>query len=112
MLHPGKELKKSYVTSLLENEEGVFVAVSDFMKLVPEQITRWVPGDYYILGTDGFGRSETRENTRRFFEIDAESIVIATLHRLEITGKVKATIVKKAIKDLGVDPDKVDPLLA
>ena len=112
MLHPGKELKKSYVTSLLENEEGVFVAVSDFMKLVPEQITRWVPGDYYILGTDGFGRSETRENTRRFFEIDAESIVIATLHRLEITGKVKATIVKKAIKNLGVDPDKVDPLLA
>jgi len=112
MLHPGKEQKKSYVTSLLENEEGVFVAVSDFMKLVPEQITRWVPGDYYILGTDGFGRSETRENARRFFEIDAESIVIATLHRLEITGKVKATIVKKAIKDLGVDPDKVDPLLA
>jgi pyruvate dehydrogenase E1 component len=81
------------------------------MKLVPDQITRWVPGDYYVLGTDGFGRSETREATRRFFEIDAESIVIATLHRLELAGKVEAATVKKAIKDLGVDPEKADPLL-
>jgi pyruvate dehydrogenase E1 component len=111
MLHPGQEKKKSYLTSLLEKEEGVFVAVSDYMKLVPDQITRWVPGDYYVLGTDGFGRSETREATRRFFEIDAESIVIATLHRLELAGKVEAATVKKAIKDLGVDPEKADPLL-
>ena len=111
MLHPGQEKKKCYVTSLLEKEEGVFVAVSDYIKLVPEQIARWVPGDYYVLGTDGFGRSETREATRRFFEIDAESIVIATLHRLELAGKVKTATVKKAIKDLGVDPEKADPLL-
>ncbi len=112
MLHPDQEQKKSYVTSLLEKEEGVFVAVSDYMKLVPEQITRWVPGDYYVLGTDGYGRSEIREDVRRFFEVDAECIVIATLHRLELEGKVKSATVKKAIKDLNVDPEKVDPLLA
>ena len=111
MLHPGQEQKKSYVTSLLENEEGVFIAVSDYMKLVPEQIARWVPGDYYVLGTDGYGRSEIREEVRRFFEVDAECIVIATLHRLELEGKVKSATVKKAIKDLNVDPEKVDPLL-
>jgi len=112
MLNPAKQARKSYLETILEKERGVFVAVSDNMKIVPDQIARWVPGGLYSLGTDGFGRSDTREATRRFFEIDAESIVIATLSRLVKEKKVSATTVTKAIKEFGFDPNKVDPLLA
>ena len=112
MLHPDQEPKQPYITTLLEKEQGVFVAASDYMKLVPDQIARWVPGGLYSLGTDGFGRSDTREATRRFFEIDAECIVIATLYQLSQRGEITAAKVKKAIKDLGVDPEKVDPVIA
>lgn len=110
MLHPDKKAKKPYVTQILEKEEGPFVAVSDYMKLVPEQIARWVPGGLYALGTDGYGRSDTREALRRFFEIDAESVVIAVLYQLAQRGEIKAETVQKAIKDLEVDPDKSDPV--
>jgi pyruvate dehydrogenase E1 component len=112
MLNPGKETKKSYLETILEKEQGVFVAVSDYMKMVPDQIGRWVPGGLYSLGTDGFGRSDTREATRRFFEIDAESIVIATLSQLAKEKKVTTAMVTKAVKDLGVDPNKIDPVIA
>ncbi|TFH02644.1 MAG: pyruvate dehydrogenase (acetyl-transferring), homodimeric type [Calditrichales bacterium] len=111
MLHPSDKQRKSYVTTLLEKEEGVFIAASDYMKIVPDQISRWVPGGLFTLGSDGFGRSDTREATRRFFEIDAESIVIATLSRLALQKKISAQKVSKAIKDLGVDPEKLDPIL-
>jgi pyruvate dehydrogenase E1 component len=112
MLHPSEKSRTPYVTSLLENEKGVFIAASDYMKLVPDQIARWVPGGLFTLGTDGYGRSDTREATRRFFEIDAESIVIATLYRLLGKGEVTAAKVNKAIKDLGVDPEKLDPIIS
>src|SRR5262249_7219668 len=72
MLHPAAEPRKSYVEKLLEGETGVFVAASDYMRSVPEMIDRWVPGGLFALGTDGFGRSESRELLRRFFEVDAE----------------------------------------
>jgi pyruvate dehydrogenase E1 component len=111
MLHPTKEAKKSYLESILEKEKGVFIAASDFMKMVPDQIARWVPGGLFSLGTDGFGRSDTREATRRFFEIDAESIVVATLFRLSRNKSVTPATVSKAIKDLGIDPEKMDPIL-
>ena len=88
----------------------MFVAVSDFMKIVPDQIAPWVPGGLTTLGTDGFGRSETRENLRRFFEIDANFTVIATLHALAKKGAVPKELVARAIKDLGVDPEKVFPV--
>ncbi len=111
MLHPtAKTKQKPYVTELLENEEGVFVAVSDYIKTVPDQISRWVPGGLFTLGTDGFGRSDTREATRRFFEIDAETVVVAVLSRLADQGKIKAAVVSKAIKDFGLDPEKANPL--
>lgn len=110
MLHPVSKPKKSYVETLLEKEEGVFVAVSDYMKIVPDQIAPWVPGGLTTLGTDGFGRSDTRENLRRFFEIDAEMIVIATLYALSQKGLVKKESVANAIKDLKVDPEKVFPI--
>jgi pyruvate dehydrogenase E1 component len=79
------------------------------MRLVPDQIAPWVPGGLMTLGTDGFGRSDTRTRLRRFFEIDAESTVIATLYALAQRGKVEMQTVQKAIKDLGVDPGKVFP---
>jgi pyruvate dehydrogenase E1 component len=109
MLHPAETPRKSYVQTALENQPGVFVAVSDNMKLVPDQIAPWVPGGLTTLGTDGFGRSDTRERLRRFFEVDAECTVIATLHALALAGKLDKREVRKAIKDLGVDPEKTHP---
>ncbi len=109
MLHPTETPKQSYVESLLQKEKGPFIAVSDSLKLVPEQIRPWVPGHFTVLGTDGFGRSETRPNLRRFFEIDAECTVIATLWALAKEGAIEKKVVAQAIKDLGVNPDKVFP---
>ena len=110
MLHPTAPARKSYLEELLEKEKGVFVAVSDFMKIVPEQIAPWVPGGLTALGTDGFGRSDTRENLRRFFEVDAEMIVIATLYALAQKGQIGKGLVARAIKDLNVDPEKAFPV--
>jgi len=112
MLHPTQPARKSYVEKLLEKEQGAFVAVSDYMRIVPDQIAPWVPGGLMTLGTDGFGRSETRANLRRFFEVDAESTVIATLYALAEKGKLEKTVVAQAIKDLDVNPEKVFPQLA
>jgi pyruvate dehydrogenase E1 component len=112
MLHPAQPARKPYVQQLLENETGPFIAVSDYMKAVPDQITKWVPGGLTTLGTDGFGRSETRANLRRFFEIDAESTVIATLHALAQRGAITPDIVAQAIRDLNVDPEKNFPKIA
>jgi pyruvate dehydrogenase E1 component len=106
MLHPTEKPKKSYVEGLLEHEQGPFIAVSDNMKIVPDQIAPWVPGGLTTLGTDGFGRSDTRENLRRFFEVDAELTVIATLYALAEKGIVEKKIVGKAIADLNVSPEK------
>jgi pyruvate dehydrogenase E1 component len=94
---------------LLQNEEGVFVAVSDYMKMVPDQIAPWVPGGLTSLGTDGFGRSDTRPNLRRFFEVDAEMIVVATLYALYQKGLLAAQAVDAAIKKLGVNSEKSFP---
>jgi pyruvate dehydrogenase E1 component len=111
MLHPTQPPKKSYVETLLAKEQGTFVAVSDYMRLVSDQIAPWVPGGLMTLGTDGFGRSDTRARLRRFFEVDAESTVIATLFALAEKGLVERQLVAKAIKDLGVDPEKICPQL-
>ncbi len=109
MLHPTAPPKKSYLQTLFENEKGAFIAVSDNMKIVPDQIAPWVPGGLTTLGTDGFGRSDTRKRLRRFFEVDAESTVIATLYALAQKGEIEFSVVEKAIKELGVDPEKVHP---
>src|SRR5262249_39283760 len=109
MLHPLAPPQKSHLETTLEREAGVFVAVSDFMKIVPQQIAPWVPGGLTTLGTDGFGRSDTRERLRRFFEIDANMIVVATLHALAEKGTLSHERVAQAIKDLGIDPEKAFP---
>ena len=110
LLHPDDQPKKSYVETVLEKEAGPFVAVSDFMKIVPEQIAQWVPGGLTVLGTDGFGRSDTRENLRRFFEIDAPMVVLATLTSLAKRGLVDKKLPAQAIKDLGINPEKLHPV--
>ena len=111
MLHPTEAPQKSYIENLLAKEQGTFVAVSDNVRSVPEQITPWVPGGLFTLGTDGFGRSDTRARLRRFFGVDAESTVIGTLYALVEKNLVDRGIVAQAIKDLGVDPEKVQPQL-
>ncbi len=110
MLHPSSPQKKSYLETILEKEDGVFVALSDYMKMVPDQIAPWVPGGLMSLGTDGFGRSDTRPNLRRFFEVDAEIAVIATLYSLSQKGDIDKKVVKKAIEELGIDPEKTHPI--
>ena len=89
----------------------MFVAVSDNLKLVPDQVAPWIPGGLTTLGTDGFGRSDTRANLRRFFEVDAEMTVVATLYALLEKGQIEPGVLGKAIKDLGLDPEKVFPEL-
>jgi pyruvate dehydrogenase E1 component len=111
-LHPSKEPRIPHVSQVLEGVEGPVIAVSDWMKSLPDMISRWVPEPYVPLGTDGFGRSDTREALRRHFEIDAESIVVAALSTLSRQCKIKPEKVKKAIGDLGLDPEKPEPRLA
>src|ERR1700674_724806 len=110
MLHPEEEPRQPYVSSLFAGEDTPVIAVSDFMKAVPDQIARWLPGRLFSLGTDGFGRSDTREALRRFFEVDAECIVVATLYNLARRGAVDRKLVQQAIVDLGIDPEKANPL--
>jgi len=109
MLHPSEPARKSRLEQLLARELGAFVAVSDNIRTVPDQVAPWVPGGLFTLGTDGFGRSDTRARLRRFFEVDAESTVVATLYALARRGEIAPEVVAKAIKDLGVDPEKLQP---
>jgi pyruvate dehydrogenase E1 component len=111
-LHPEAEPKKPYLVEHLEGIQGPIVAASDFLKAVPDMIRPWISRRFVALGTDGFGRSDTREALRRHFEVDAESIVIAALHALCQEGRISAAEVTSAIRDLGVDPEKPDPLHA
>jgi pyruvate dehydrogenase E1 component len=112
MLHPTEPPRKSYLETVLAREQGVFVATSDNMKIIPDQIAPWVPGGLFTLGTDGFGRSDTRPNLRRFFEVDAECTALGTLYQLARKGALPMSEVARAIKELGVDPEKTFPALA
>jgi pyruvate dehydrogenase E1 component len=109
-LHPESAPRKPKIQSVLADISGPFIAATDFMKAVPDMIRPWMAQRYVALGTDGFGRSDTREALRNFFEVNAENIAIAALYALHQDGLIPAQQVSQAIKDLGVDPDKVDPL--
>jgi pyruvate dehydrogenase E1 component len=111
MLHPAEAPRKSYVEELLAKEQGAFVAVSDNIRTVADQIAPWVPGGLFTLGTDGFGRSDTRARLRRFFAVDAECTVIGTLYALAEKNLIARQVVAQAIKDLGVDPEMSQPQL-
>ena len=109
MLHPTQPAKKSHIETVFAKEPGAFVAVSDNIRTVPDQIATWVPGGLFTLGTDGFGRSDTRARLRRFFGVDVESTVIGTLYALAEKKLIDRKVVAQAIKDLGVDPEMVQP---
>lgn len=111
-LHPNQKKRLPYVTELLRNEKGVFVAASDYVKALPKSISEWVPGRMISLGTDGFGRSEDRAGLRDFFEVDAKFIVLATLYALAEEGQIEHDEVNKAIEDLGIDPEKANPMIS
>ncbi|MBA3302491.1 MAG: pyruvate dehydrogenase (acetyl-transferring), homodimeric type, partial [Acidimicrobiia bacterium] len=111
-LHPSQSARTPWVTETLSEAEGPYVAVTDYMKAVPDMITRWVPGTFEVLGTDGFGRSDTREALRRHFEVDAGHVVAAVLHALAAEGQVKSSAVTQALKRYEIDPEALDPRLA
>ncbi len=108
-LHPEETPKTSYVFDQLKDAKGVLVAASDYMKILPDALARHLPKPIYSLGTDGYGRSEAREELRAFFEVNAAHIAVATLYALQQEGEVDAATVAKAIKDLSVNPDKLSP---
>ena len=109
MLHPDEKPRVPYVTQCLADAPGVLVAASDYLKVLPNSISKWMPRHLCALGTDGFGRSEGRASLRDFFEIDARFIVFATLTELQKEGKIQASVVQKAAKDLGINVEKANP---
>jgi pyruvate dehydrogenase E1 component len=110
--HPAEKPRVPHVTQCLGDTEGVIVAASDYVKLLPNGIDRWTPRPVVALGTDGFGRSEGRSSLRDFFEVDTKHIVAATLSELAREGKVDASVAKKAIADLGINPEKPNPAIS
>ena len=108
-LHPTEPAREPYVTELLRDAEGPVVAVTDFMKAVPDQIARFVPAPFVPLGTDGYGYSDTRVALRRHFEVDAPSVVVAVLHGLAGIDAIKTETVEEAITRFDLDPEKPDP---
>jgi len=111
-LHPAKTERTPYIVTALNGSKGPIIAASDYMKSVPDQLAPWLPDRLVSLGTDGFGRSDNREHLRSHFEVNAESIVAATLSRLSRDGKFDAAKAQKAIAELGINPDKGDPAKA
>jgi pyruvate dehydrogenase E1 component len=110
LLHPDQKPRVPYVRECLGEREGPFVAATDYMKMVPDQIRQWVPGRYVVLGTDGFGRSDARAALRHHFEVDRRYIAIAALKALADEGKIDMKTVTAAIRKFGVDPDKPNPV--
>jgi pyruvate dehydrogenase E1 component len=112
MLHPGEKPRVPYVTQLFQGTEGPIIAASDYLKVLPDLIDRWLPRPLVSLGTDGFGRSESRAALRNHFEVDARFVTVATLAALAREGQLDAKIVQKAIKDLDIDVEKRNPFFA
>ena len=111
-LHPTEAPRVPYVAQMTKDAPGVFVAASDYLKTLPDAIDRWLPRPLQSLGTDGFGRSDSREALRNFFEVDARFIVLATLHALMQDNQIEPKVVAQAIKDLGIDAEKSNPAVS
>lgn len=110
MLHPESKPRQSYVTQCLRDREGPAIAATDYIRTYAEQIRPFIPQTYTVLGTDGFGRSDTRANLREFFEVHRYYIVIATLKTLLDSGKIEAGVISTAIKQYGIDSNKPNPI--
>ncbi len=109
-LHPEAEPRRPYVREALGDDAIPVVAVSDYVRPLPYSLSRWIPGDFTALGTEGFGRSEARADLRDFFEVDHRYTVLAALSALARSGEVEREVPAKALKDLGISPDKKNPL--
>ncbi len=112
LLNPAKKQRVSYIEKCLQDTDGVYVAASDYVKALPNSLARWFPGRLATLGTDGFGRSESREALRDFFEVDARHIALAALTELAKDGKIEQAELKKAMKALKIDSNKRNPLVS
>jgi pyruvate dehydrogenase E1 component len=112
MRHPTQSPRRSYLEEVTRGEEGPFIAASDYLRVLAEQIAPWLPGGLLALGTDGMGRSDTREALRRHFEVDAQHIAAAALYRLMKQGALSASDFDRALAELDIDPDQADPLYA
>jgi pyruvate dehydrogenase E1 component len=110
LLHPAEKPRVPYLTKCLADAPGVLVAATDYLKALPNAVSKWMPRRLASLGTDGFGRSESRASLRDFFEVDARFIALAALVELQCEGKVLASVVQKAMKDFEIDPEKRDPM--
>ena len=110
LLNPDKQNKITFISKMLNSEKGIFVSASDYVKALPDTVAKWFPKKLYTLGTDGFGRSETRESLRDFFEVDAKHIVLASLTALFDEKKITKTLLIKAIKELKIDQKKINPM--
>lgn len=110
-LHPGQKPKQTHIERCLSGRKGPVIASTDYMKLFAEQIRQWVPSkEYKVLGTDGFGRSDSRKKLRHFFEVDRHWVVLAALEALVDRGEIEAKVLADAIVKLGIDPEKPNPL--
>jgi pyruvate dehydrogenase E1 component len=112
MLHPEQDKQTSYVTEMLEKRRGPVIVASDYIKNYANQIRKWVPHNYHVLGTDGFGRSDSRQKLRHFFEVDRYWIIVAALNALAEEGTVDAKEVTKAMEQFNLDPNKPNPALS
>jgi pyruvate dehydrogenase E1 component len=112
MLHPTETPRESYLEKVLKGERGPFISASDYVRALADQLGPFIPAGLFVLGTDGFGRSEDRTSLRRHFEVDAESVTIAALYELSKRGDVEKERVAAAIQELGFDPEKIDPARA
>ncbi len=110
MLHPTRKAKQSYIGKMLEGRSGPAIIATDYTQAYSDQIRAFVPMQYVVLGTDGFGRSDTRTNLRSFFEVNRFYVVIAALKALSDEGKIESKIVQQAIKKYNIDPEKPNPL--
>ena len=112
MFNPDKKARVPFIQEALKDAKGVFVAASDYVKALPESISKWLPGPLISLGTDGFGRSDGRRHLRDFFEVDERYIVLAALYNLASQGQLDMKVAKKAIKDLDLNPEKANPIFS
>jgi pyruvate dehydrogenase E1 component len=112
LLHPLAPPRRSYLQEALAGEEGPYIATSDNVRAVAEQISPYLSGGLFALGTDGLGRSENRGPLRRHFEVDAECVTVAALSQLVRRGHCDQQCLARAIAELGIDPEKADPLTA
>ena len=110
LIHPEKKPRKSHLELKLSKNNVPTVVSSDYVKMVSEQIAPYVPGPYYALGTDGFGRSDSRENLRHFFEVDRYYIVLTAIRALAIAGQVKGSKVDEVMKKYKINPEKPSPI--